>query len=309
MRYVIGIDSGGTKYLVKAANLKGQVLGKFEGLPAGFRFDSLQCAVKKVSQNIDSCLSQFGGNRADCVYMVCGSTGIDSKEDYFRIKEVYENLPGFSCPLRCVNDAEVAQYAATGGIGVLVISGTGSIAFGRNAQGETARSGGWWLSMAADEGSGTYITVRALQHLALWFDHRIDESKLALRLKNTLYINKRKDLITLGRSSASKWGPLNIPQIVDQAAEQGDAAALRIIQDAAGHTYDLANSVVKKLNFDKDLAFKVGVWGSAITKSRLHFHFFKEKFENEYHHVQVILPEKDAADGALQMALDLLKKR
>ncbi|MGH9673252.1 MAG: BadF/BadG/BcrA/BcrD ATPase family protein, partial [Bryobacteraceae bacterium] len=61
--------------------------------------------------------------------------------------------------LRCdrllvTHDAMIALAGATSGAaGIITIAGTGSIAFGRNAQGRVARAGGWGY-VFGDEGGG-----------------------------------------------------------------------------------------------------------------------------------------------------------
>jgi N-acetylglucosamine kinase-like BadF-type ATPase len=308
LKYLIGIDSGGSKFLVKAADLMGKTVGIYEATPAGFRFSSLEQGVKDVSNHIQHCLDQFGGVRENCAALVCGSTGIDSDTDYVRIKAVYENLGGFQCPIKCVNDAEVALQAATGGVGVIVIAGTGSIAFGRNSQNETTRSGGWWFSMGADEGSGTHISLRALQHLGAWFDRQLPEDELIANLRDTLALQTREDLIKMGRSSVSVWSQLKLPQLVDEAAENGCLSALRIMEEASYHTFCLGNSVVSKLKLYEEPVFRVGVWGSAIARSPIHYRLFAERFQRCYENVDVVLPDQDAASGAVLMALELYRQ-
>ena len=142
MDYVLGIDSGGTKFLVKAVGMDGKELAEYEGHPAGLYRFSRNEAVRTIQDNLEWCIGQAGLAKPDCRAIVCGTTGIDSEEDRQEVEEIYRLLPGFSCPALCVNDAEVALYAVTGGTGVVVISGTGSIAFGRNGGGRTERSGG-----------------------------------------------------------------------------------------------------------------------------------------------------------------------
>ena len=159
MDYVLGIDSGGTKFLVKAVGMDGRELAEYEGHPAGLYRFSRNEAVRTIQDNLEMCIGQAGLTKADCRAIVCGTTGIDSEEDRQEVEEIYRLLPGFSCPALCVNDAEVALYAVTGGTGVVVISGTGSIAFGRNSSGRTGRCGACLL----------YTSIPVRDHS----DHRI----------------------------------------------------------------------------------------------------------------------------------------
>ena len=63
MKYVLGIDSGGTKYLVRAAALDGALLGCDEGPAANHYMQPLDEVKRLIGESIDRCLSAFGGRR------------------------------------------------------------------------------------------------------------------------------------------------------------------------------------------------------------------------------------------------------
>ena len=121
MKYVLGIDSGGTKYLIRATGLDGAPLGCDVGPAANHYTQPYDEVVRLIGESIDRCLAQFGGKREECAYLLSGSTGCDSEEDQALLDRLYRSLPGFSCPVCCVNDGELAHYTATGGEGVLLI--------------------------------------------------------------------------------------------------------------------------------------------------------------------------------------------
>lgn len=307
MKYVLGVDSGGTKYLVRACGLEGQPLGEYTGAPAGhYRFPREE-ALRRINENISRCLEQFGGKREDCACLVCGTTGVDTDEDQKIVEEIYHEIDGFSCPILCANDASVAHYAVTGGVGVVVIAGTGSIAYGRNGQGEVSRSGGWPPVIFGDEGSGTWISYRALHHLSLLLDNRVEPSVLSRMTQEATGISDGKKLIeTCINIEQGRWRNPGLAAVVDAAAGQGDAYAVEILQQAAQHTFTLTDSVICKLSMGGLPALRVGAWGSAIVKSPLHFRFFKELVERAYPNAEVLISQADAAQGACMMALDHL---
>jgi len=309
MKYVIGIDSGGTKFLVKACDLAGRPLAEHIGVPAPHHRYSIVEAKKRIQENIDRCLSGFGGKREDCAYIVCGTTGVDTEADRNNVAAIYETLEGFRCPILVVNDAEVAHFAVTGGIGAVVIAGTGSVAFGRNAQGRTTRSGGWPPCIFGDEGSGTWMSYKALHHLSLWFDERVPSTPLSDQLIDCLKLTKKEQLIEICiRIERFEWDNPGLAFIVDRTAREGDPYACGIVREAAEHTFQLADSIVRKLELHREPVFTVGAWGSAIVNNPLHLASFKEKFESKYENVQVRVADQDAADGACRMALQALKK-
>lgn len=308
MRYVLGIDSGGTKYLVKACDLDGVVVAEHTGEPAAHYRLPRDEVVARIDASIDRCLERFGGRREDCAWLVCGTTGIDADSDRDLVEGIYAGLVGFDCPMRFVNDAEVAHHAVTGGVGAVVIAGTGSVAFGRNAAGESARSGGWPICIFGDEGSGTWVSHQALHHMSLWFDQRVQTSALSEGLAQALGLERREDLMTVCIAiERMTWSDPGLASIVDDAARAGDPYALAILAEAARQTFELVDSVIRRLRLDAEPSFRVGAWGSAIVKSTHYFEAFKARLEARYANVEVLVADVDAATGACRMALASLQ--
>lgn len=308
MKYILGIDSGGTKYLVRACTPEGGVVAEYVGPPAPHYRLEREEVIKRVNANIDACLAKFGGSRKECVYLVCGTTGLDTDRDQQAVDDIYKGLSGFVCPVLCVNDAQVAQFAVTGGVGAVVIAGTGSIAFGCNEKGQTARCGGWPPCIFGDEGSGSWISMRALNHLSLLMDGRARPSILSRMLNEGLHLERKEVLIGVCIDIEHMcWKNPGLARVVDQAAEQGDPYAVEILKEAARHTFSLGDAVVQQLHFAERPVFRVGAWGSAIVKSKLHFQFFQELFTEKYDNVEVLIAREDAAMGACRIAQARLK--
>nr|MBR4281157.1 N-acetylglucosamine kinase [Clostridia bacterium] len=309
MKYILGVDSGGTKYLVRAMSLEGQVLAELEGEPCRHYQIGEEETVRRINRNMDACLAMFGGEREDCLAIAAAVSGIDSPEDQAILDRIYAGIEGFNCPVTCLNDAEMTHYAVTGGVGVLVIAGTGSIAFGRNSKGESSRVGGWLFTILSDEGSGSYITRKAMFHYSRYLDGCREETPLIGLIKEKLGDLGRKELMLFATDIATPpWKTPSLSVEVNKAAGQGDPYAMEILQDAAQCTFALADELIRKLRLDEEEELRVGVWGSALVKSKLHLGFFTEKIKAKYPDAQVIIPERDAADGACRMALEMAKK-
>lgn len=307
MKYVIGIDSGGTHYRVQACGLDGQSFGKYTGITANHYALREKDAAKRVQHHIAACLAEFGGKPGDCLYIVCGTTGLDSEEDDALLARIY-TLPGFSCPVMRMNDAELAHYTVTGGKGVVVISGTGSIAFGRSRPGKIARVGGWPLAIMGEEGSGSWVSRQALRHLARYFDDIVPNTPLVEMVRQELGIATKKQLSDLSFGMEYGKQPA-LGKLVDKAAAQGDRWATEILQNAAAETMRLVREVIAVLQMGDDPDLPVGVWGSNIVDSDTHLKEFGRLLQREYPNAKLCLPErKTALDGAVRMALEHLGK-
>ena len=306
-KFVIGVDSGGTNYRVKACDLSGNCLGYAVGSPANYQYLDTEEMLERIRQSLEQFLKQFGGKREHMVYMVCGTTGIDSEEDLSRLTEIYNQIPGVNCPIYLMNDAELAHYTVTGGEGLLMISGTGSIITGKNKKGKTARAGGWPLAILGDEGSGTWVTKMALRHVGRWLDQAVENTAMTELICRELKIETRDDLIRL--SLESGINPAGLPQLgklVNQAAESGDSYAEKILLEAAECLAALVEDIAAALNLKEEPDFKLGLWGSCILKSPIILRHFTEIIEKKFPQAQICFPEKEAIDGAVEMALELL---
>ncbi|MDB4893831.1 MAG: hypothetical protein JWN15_93, partial [Firmicutes bacterium] len=160
MRIVLGIDGGGTKTRCLAADGAGCILGEGLAGPSNYQVLGMDGAVAAVMAAVAEALGVAGADLADVEAVCAGLAGVGRPEDHAVMTAA---LP-FAAPvkLRVVPDAHIALAGALGGQpGAVVISGTGSIAYGIDAGGRTARAGGWgWL--LGDEGSGSDIGKRAI---------------------------------------------------------------------------------------------------------------------------------------------------
>lgn len=307
MRFVIGIDSGGTNYRVRASDLLGNKLGEYIGETANHYYLDYGEVLRRINYSIDSCLKQFSGKREDCCYLVCGTTGLDSDEDAVLLNHIYATLSDMKCPVRCMNDVELAHYTVTHGEGVLIISGTGAIAYGKNSKGETACVGGWPISIMGEEGSGTWVTRHALRHMARFFDRVVPESPLIKKIEESLQIYTPKQLNDLSMSVTEELEKQpQLGTVVDEAANEGDIWAIQLMEKAAEATLGLLTELIESLEVDKQTDFLVGIWGSNILNSQVHLNTFRKLLFERYPNATVKIPDCTALDGAIKLALEYL---
>jgi N-acetylglucosamine kinase-like BadF-type ATPase len=152
-----------------------------------------------------------------------------------------------------VNDALIALVAGAGDApGIVVIAGTGSIVYGRNATFEAARAGGWG-HMIGDEGSGYWIGREALAAVMRACDGRGPTTQLTADILSYLHVDDESRLPRIvydrevPRMTVAALGP-----IVQHAAAYGDAVAIRILERAADELVLAARSVATQLEMRGD---------------------------------------------------------
>jgi glucosamine kinase len=265
------------------------------------------CAAAKVApQQIQrSCIGAAGAGREEIAGVVR--------------RIVAEVIPQ---GVEVVGDMQIALQAAFGaGPGVIVIAGTGSIAYGRNAQGRTARAGGWGFAIS-DEGSAHWIGRRAVAALLRAADSNSVE-------QNLVDPNSGKQsspaLSGLWREIQAAWNLDSLEKLARAANSNPDfAALLPAVVAAAGAGNDLAQQVLaqqvltqaaEELARLADLVlrrlFPEQATGSAVSMAMAggvfcHVPMVRERFSNLVRtaHSQVALNDEvvEPVHGALQMA-------
>ncbi len=304
MKYVLGIDSGGTHFRITAASRSGETLAAYVGAPANPYHMTKEGLQARVMENVSACLALFDGKPEDAAFIVCGAAGVDSDVDYRFLYEVYSTLPGFGCPIKLMNDAELAHQIVTGGEGVLIISGTGSIAFARAKDGRTARAGGFIFSIMGDEGSGTWVSRMILREVGRYFDGASPRGVLVDSVMNQLTISTRDDLNKLAAFLvASPWDVPQLGKLADIAADQDDPAAKRILLLAAAELFAIVRDAVTALRLDEtEPDFPIGLWGSTLLKSKWIGEEFTRLCRQAYPKCRMVQPTISAVEGAVRLA-------
>lgn len=302
MQFVIGIDSGGTHFRIRIATLHSELLAEYDGPPLGYFTQNMKAFEESFRKYLLICLSKFGGSIDDCICVVCGISGIDTEEYRTQFNQLLKKIIGNNSHIVCLNDAELAFKAIVGDYGILLNSGTGSIAFGKGRNGKVDRVGGWPLGVFGDEGSGAWISLHAIRLIGKWFDGIVSEGLLIKLLQKNLKINTRKDYMDFCLNHDINDLAIISP-LVDQAAIS-DPQAVQIINDAAMESFYLVSHLANKLGFQKSDVFKVGFWGSNILKGNLHRQIFCKKLLSLYPHVEFCFPERDLTMAAIDFAID-----
>jgi N-acetylglucosamine kinase-like BadF-type ATPase len=302
MSYIIGIDGGGTKTALNLADSKGNLILSKDGGPCNINSMGQEAVREMLTELIDSTISE-GNITLDQVKAVCiGTAGVDRPEDKKIIEDIIRST-GFREKLIVTNDAETALYGGVGsGEGIMLISGTGSICFGRNESGESKRAGGWG-HLIGDEGSGYYIGINAINRIAKAYDGIEDDTLITELILRYLKLESPEELIGyVYRSGAGKSEIAALATLVDEAYKQGDSAAEEILLKAAFELFLSCKAVIDYLKMgNRDISLAVN--GSVIVKNQCVSQEFKRLVAKSYPRIKVINMKYDAAWGAVLMGM------
>src|SRR5215468_9449916 len=247
--HVLGIDAGGTKTVCLLADDRGAILSEARGGGANLHAAG-ELAVEKVLHDV---MERAIGDRAVAPAAIClGIAGVDREDEAQVVRAIMRRI-GYKSRILVVNDALIALVAgARDDPAIVLIAGTGSIAYGRNSAGEAARAGGWG-HMIGDEGSGYWIGKEALAAVMRAGDGRGPETQLTAQILQHFELADVSRLPRIvydreqPRMAVAALGPL-----VQRVSEQGDAVATRILERAVEELVLAARSVTARLEMRGD---------------------------------------------------------
>jgi N-acetylglucosamine kinase-like BadF-type ATPase len=247
--HVLGIDAGGTKTVGFLADGEGRIVG--EGRAAGANLQAEgELGVEKV---LHAVMRQAMGTRTAEVDAIClGMAGVDREHDDVVVREIMRRI-GAAARVVVVNDALVALVAGVGDApGVVIVCGTGSIAYGRDRAARAARAGGWG-HILGDEGSGYWIGRHALRAVARAADGRGPATALTDRVLNHFAVAGPSDLIReVYERDLRHHAVAQLARVVQQARDEGDELATQILERAAHELVGAARSVVDRLEMGQE---------------------------------------------------------
>ncbi len=242
--FVLGIDAGGTKTVCQLANARAEVLAEVRRGGANLQAAG-ELEVEKVLHEV---MEDAIGDRDIVPAAIClGIAGVDRADDARVVRAIMRRI-GYKAKTLVVNDALAALEAgAPARSGVVVIAGTGSIAYGRNDRNQAARAGGWGYVLG-DEGSGYWIGRAALRAVLREADRRGPATALTRLLLQHYGAAKAPDLIHQVYHAALRPSALAaLARYVQDAFNDGDAVAIGILRKAVDELESFALSVANRL--------------------------------------------------------------
>lgn len=305
--YYLGIDGGGTKTTCAVGDESRLLATATAGPSNVVRVGEAQ-ARKSLQQAVGQACAAAGIAPAQVACTCVGGSGAARPELAEIVRRALAEI--LSTPIDVVGDMQIALEAAFDtGPGVIVIAGTGSIAYGRDRQGTTARAGGWGFAIG-DEGSAHWIGRAAVSAVLRAADlssadsgssdlYPPQDSSLSTALCKAWGVSS---LVDLARA-ANSIPPPDFAGLFPAVAENTDDLAARVLAGAGYELAQVAAVVVNRL-FPKDEAGPVPV---AMTGGVFrHAPLVRQVFYNELRKLepraevnpQVVEP----VEGALRMA-------
>lgn len=318
---LLAVDGGGTKCLAVFMDTKERWLGQGRAGSCNYQGIGREAALQELTQGIRAALVNYEkqqscslkNKKIEVECAVFGLAGLDTEYDRHIIAgmvgEVLQSLKIEVKHLLVENDGLAALLGATAGEpGILVIAGTGSIVYGINQEGISARAGGWGHKVG-DEGSGYWIGKQAIMAVLKAEDGRGEPTELGSWILPHLGLKTPEDLFNWIYSadySVEKVGELS--RFVSYAVSGGDQVAHQILK-VAGHELFLgAHAVVNKLDL-LDKPFKIILQGGVLQNDNLVRQLLMEKIRKYTTLAKIDVAKHDPIYGVLAKGLSYLKAK
>ncbi|MEW5974506.1 MAG: BadF/BadG/BcrA/BcrD ATPase family protein [Acidobacteriota bacterium] len=309
MSFFLGVDGGQTAIKAILGDESGRVLGMGRGGPAIHVSDdrSRQEVRDSMHEALRALAATAGVSLPLRVRSAClGFSGVTGPEA--PAARLYGELASEIIQTEVIEISHDAGIALAGAIpdrvGVIAIAGTGSIAFGRNAKGKTARAGGWGY-LIGDPGSAYEIGRSGLMAVAQAHDGTGPPTGLSPLLMEELDVSD-PGLIpqVVYRDPTPKLRIAQLCGAVARAAQAGDKTAVGLFTEAGQGLAAMVAAVVRRLAFRVEELIVSGV-GGVFRTGELIWESYRSSLLSEFPGARVEAPRFTALIGALLVAYEL----
>lgn len=295
MAIFLGIDGGGSKTRCVMGD-ESSILGRGEAGPSNIIRVGEQAARASIEASIWQACAAAKVDPSQVKRTCVGIAGGARPETAEMVRRMVSAI--VNAEVEVVGDMVIAMEASGSGTGVVVIAGTGSIAYGRNAAGQTARAGGWGFSIS-DEGSAHWIGRGAVSAVMRALDEG-ENSALLDELMKTWRVDTRERMIMVANASPPADFAGLLPVIVS-AADADDPIAHDVLAQAGAELAMLARIVILRLfgvGESVPVAVSGGVFRNAAMVRRVFYNNLRLRYPTVVSSETVI----DAENGALELA-------
>jgi glucosamine kinase len=304
---VLGMDGGGTQTRVAVATAAGEIIGRSKAGACNLATVQTPAALAAALAAADRALAEAGQERAAVTALCAGVAGVS----YIERRDQFQAGLQSAFPRAHVAvepDYAVALAGATGGApGVIVIAGTGSAAYGENADGERHKTGAYGY-LIDDGGSGYGVGRAALAAVLRAADGTGEPTRLSVHILEALGLSSPADLIpgVYGGGITRVQIAALSRTVAEAAQEDEDAVARAILMRAGGTLAHLTHGVTQRLFADAQTPFPVvpigGLWGAGGLLTDI----FTRSLRRFAPMAELTTPLQPPVEGAIQRAMTLL---
>lgn len=301
---IVGVDGGGSRTRVLLCDINGAEIARVEGTGTALQSVSEQVAADIIKALVLEVLSSAGFADVRPSICVAGIAGAGQERAAQALwaalaqRRVADDIAVHS-------DATIAMDDAFGdSAGVLLIAGTGSVAFSRAPDGRMERCGGWGPFLG-DEGSAAWLGRRALGVVCASSDGREPETALTGTILTFLELEEVGELIPWA-ATASPAAFARLAPVVAQTAASGDLRANALISFCVEELVLHVRTLARRCFMDERASVPVAFSGGLLSRGSLVRKRLEQRLKTAVPGATVRSDDIDAARGAIRRARSLM---
>jgi glucosamine kinase len=301
---VIGIDGGGSKTHAIVADEQGKTIAETVGPGSAVRPGQAEASANVIADVVRDALASCEMTHVTPRVLAIGVAGAGREAER---QQLWQALVARDLASELVihSDFSIALDDAFGdGPGVLLISGTGSVAFGRSPAGATSRCGGWG-PVCGDEGSGAWLGRKALSVVTSASDGREPETALTGAILTAAQVNETADLIAwAAEATPSRLAAL--APVVLSVADSGDLRANAVVTLAVEELVMHVRTLARQLFGDERASLPVALSGGMLVRGSTLRKRLEHRLKSAVPGASIHSDPVIAARGAVRAALRIL---
>lgn len=298
---VIGVDGGGSKTRVMVGTGDGETLASVEGAGSAISLEGAAHSADVIADLVSSALGEIA--QPGAVFprvLYCGVSGT-GREDQAKALHAALDKKELAEEVVIDSDGMIAFYDAfEDRAGILLVAGTGSIAYARSPSGTIVRCGGWG-PVFGDEGGGGWIGKRALSIVAASSDGREPPTALLFPILAATECEDIQDLIQWAATADSRAFASLVPAVLATAAA-GDPRASALVTLAVEELVLHIRALSRQLFVDERAAVSVALSGGLMQRGSLLRKRLEQRLKSAVPGAQLRAEDVLPARGALRAA-------
>ncbi|MHB1628755.1 MAG: N-acetylglucosamine kinase [Bacilli bacterium] len=306
---VIGVDGGGSKIVVRVARDDGAALSECVHEACGnHQITGVQSAVHAIHGAMRDAIGQAGITDSEIRSVCLGLAGADHEWDRSLLQDAFHDVHGLPVePLIVCDTISGLRLASRDLVGVVLVCGSGTNAFGRDEQGQECQIGGFGY-LFGDYGGGYHLSAEVARAVFRSEEGRSPQTRLTDLMLARLEF---PDVLSLKRAwlqENRQTPPVHLAELLFEAAADGDDAANQILIRAGSELGQAARAVIRRLSFSLPPIAIVGI-GAVIQYGRGPLlEALKRDVRTEFEDVRFVIPTAKPVEGSVLLALDNLSR-
>ncbi|GMQ62690.1 N-acetylglucosamine kinase [Vallitalea maricola] len=306
MAYILSVDGGGSKTCLCIYNsINNKKIYTTIG-SSNYKNIGLKLAKKKIKEGINKIIDEGKIDLKQIEAAVFGFSGNDTEDDQKKLENIIGELEiknTYVC-----NDAEIALRTYTLDPGIVIISGTGSIAYGIDGCNNEMRVGGWGCQIS-DLGSGYWISRQILEKLVLYCEDLYSFDYIFSLIKEHLQISEYRKIPSYLSNTINSPKDIAAMTKLIVTNMNNSMLAQRVVEQAVDYLVKLVEKIYIQLSLSKEKKCSIVMSGSVVTNPIISELFIKEiRRKITYQNISFIVAQKKPVDGGINIGIDLLRK-